>query len=61
MGTTGAAELAELATLAALYTLEELEVPVGAATLLGCTVTVTRLVYVVVTVDEAQVVVDSAL
>lgn len=48
-------------TLAALYPLEELEVPLGAATLLGCTVTVTRLVVVVVTVDEGQVAVDSAL
>lgn len=47
--------------LIALYTLDELEVVWGAATVLGCTVTVTRLVFVVVTVDDVQVLVDSAL
>lgn len=62
MGATGAAALDELAMLEALETPEELEALVGAAALLGCTVTVTRLVVVVVTVNEVQVVVvDSAL
>ena len=57
----GAAILEELAMLMALYTLDELGVLSGAVTVLGCTVTVTRLVIVVVTVDDVQVLVDSAL